>query len=120
MRYCARRAWRGIWARIDSHFGKTHLTDMNMQTKMSGKGQVVIPKDVRDRFHFGPGDALDVVERPDGVLLRKPATKGDASFAEITARIRARIKYDGPPVPVAEMGKAIEQMWAAGGPRWDD
>lgn len=92
---------------------------MNAITKMSGKGQVVIPKDVRDRFHFAPGDKLDVIERPDGVLLRRPATKGGETFDEITARIRSIVKYTGPPVSIEDMHQSIADMWATGGPRYD-
>ncbi|UIJ47499.1 AbrB/MazE/SpoVT family DNA-binding domain-containing protein [Sphingomonas cannabina] len=86
---------------------------------MSEKGQVVIPKDVRDRLRLMPGDRLDVVERPDGVLLRKARIKSGETFEDITARIRARIDYRGPSVPIEEMSKAIADMWASGGPRWD-
>nr|WP_218625262.1 AbrB/MazE/SpoVT family DNA-binding domain-containing protein [Sphingomonas sp. dw_22] len=86
---------------------------------MSAKGQVVIPKDVRERLHFGPGDRLDVVERPDGVLLRKVGAKSGESFEKITARIRAIIRYDGPPVSIEEMDRAIADMWAEGGPDYD-
>ena len=94
---------------------------MNAQTRMSGKGQVVIPKDVRDRLRLAPGDTLEVVERPDGVLLRKPvSSKSGETFDESTARLRARINYTGPPVSIEEMNESIDQMWAAGGPRWDD
>ena len=93
---------------------------MNAQTSVSAKGQVVIPKDVRERLRFLPGDRLDVVERPDGVLLRKPKKKKTGeTFEQITARIRARIKYDGPPVSIEDMDRAIAEMWAGGGPRWD-
>jgi AbrB family looped-hinge helix DNA binding protein len=92
---------------------------MGAQTKVSGKGQVVIPKDVRDRLHLAPGDRLDIVERPDGILLRKPAGGSGESFDAITARIRARVRHIGPAVPVEEMASAIAEMWAGGGPRWD-
>jgi len=92
---------------------------MNAQTKMSEKGQVVIPKDVRERLGFLPGDRLDVEERADGVLLRKAPMKSGESFEAITARLRARIHYDGPPVSIEDMSDSIAQMWAAGGPRWD-
>ena len=100
--------------------GKTHLTGMNAQTKMSGKGQVVIPKDVRDRLGLDSGDRFDVIERPDGVLLRKTSTKSDESFETITARLRSRIRYDGPPISIEDMSASVAQMWATGGPRWDD
>jgi AbrB family looped-hinge helix DNA binding protein len=94
---------------------------MNAHTTLSEKGQVVIPKDVRDRLRLVPGDRLEVVERPDGVLLRKRAsTKSGETFQQITARIRSRIKYDGPAVSIEDMDRAITEMWASGGPRWDD
>lgn len=93
---------------------------MNARTRMSGKGQVVIPKDMRDRLCLAPGDELEVVEHPDGVLLRKQMKKTGETFEEITARIRARVKYDGPPVTIEEMNQSIAEMWATGGPRWGD
>jgi AbrB family looped-hinge helix DNA binding protein len=111
-----------IWnptPKIDIAGGKTHLTGMNAHTKMSQKGQVVIPKDVRDRLRLAPGDRLDVVERPDGVLLRKHVEKGGETFDEITARLRSRISYNGPAISIEDMGTAIKEMWEAGGPRWD-
>lgn len=43
---------------------------MNAQTKLSAKGQVVIPKAVRDRLRWKEGASLDVVETGSGVLLR--------------------------------------------------
>lgn len=92
---------------------------MNARTTVSAKGQVVIPKDVRDRLKLAAGDKLEVVERPDGVLLRKPAVKSGESFEEITARIRSRINYQGPPVSLEEMDQAIADMWARGGPNYD-
>jgi len=93
---------------------------MNALTKMSGKGQVVIPKDVRDRLQFAAGDRLEVVERPDGVFLRKQATgKSGRSFEEITARIRAQIKYDGPPVSIEDMNHAIDEGWSEAARRSD-
>ena len=99
--------------------GKTHLTAMNAFTKMSEKGQVVIPKDVRRRLRIGAGDQLEVIERPDGVLLRKPFQRSGESFDAVTARIRTHLRYDGPPVSIADMDQTITEMWAAGGPRWD-
>jgi AbrB family looped-hinge helix DNA binding protein len=92
---------------------------MNAHTKMSGKGQVVIPKGIRDRLHLAPGDELDVIERPDGLLLRKTRPSSGESFDEITARIRSRVNYSGSPVSIEDMNRAIADMWAAGGPRWD-
>jgi AbrB family looped-hinge helix DNA binding protein len=38
---------------------------------MGPKGQVVIPKQIRDRLDLKPGDRLLVREAPDGVHIRK-------------------------------------------------
>jgi AbrB family looped-hinge helix DNA binding protein len=92
---------------------------MNARTTMSAKGQVVIPKDVRDALGLKPGQALDVVQTAGGVMLRPVARKSGRSFEEITAEIHARIKYDGPPVSLEDMNQSVGEMWAGGGPRWD-
>ena len=43
-------------------------------TKVSDKGQVVIPKEVRDRLMMGPGTKLIVVATDDAVVLQKIET----------------------------------------------
>jgi AbrB family looped-hinge helix DNA binding protein len=92
---------------------------MNARTTMSAKGQVVIPKDVREALGLKPGQALDVVQTAGGVMLRPIAEKSGRSFEDITAEIRSLVSYDGPPVPVEDMDRCISAMWASGGPRWD-
>ncbi len=37
--------------------------------RVTSKGQVTIPKDVRDRLGIGPGSEVDFVERGGAVLL---------------------------------------------------
>ncbi len=91
---------------------------MNAQTTVSSKGQIVIPKDVRDRLKITAGDQFEVVERPDGVLLRKATAKSHKSFDEVTAKIKSIVRYDGPPVSIEEMSEAISDMWASGGPKY--
>lgn len=48
---------------------------------MSSKGQVVIPKPVRERLHFREGAALLLVEQDGGVFL-KPAITKNKSIAD--------------------------------------
>jgi AbrB family looped-hinge helix DNA binding protein len=71
---------------------------MNMQTRVSAKGQVVIPKDVRDRYRFANGQVVDVIETAEGVLLKTPVDGKAASVEEALSRVRAAIDYDGPPL----------------------
>jgi AbrB family looped-hinge helix DNA binding protein len=53
----------------------------SIKTRISTKGQVVLPKAIRDKRGFGPGAELIVEERPEGVLLR-PAPKAGATRYE--------------------------------------
>ncbi len=41
------------------------------KTRISTKGQIVLPKALRDRRGWRPGDELVVEERSDGVMLRR-------------------------------------------------
>jgi AbrB family looped-hinge helix DNA binding protein len=85
---------------------------MNEMTKMSSRGQVVIPKAVRDRHGWGDGTPFDVVDTPQGVLLRPRASnKKSLSVDEALARIRSRVTYCGPPVTIEEMNETISEMW---------
>lgn len=89
---------------------------MNAQTRLSAKGQVVIPKDVRDANHWPPGTIFDVVQRPDGVLLRaaEPQAHPKIPFAEALARMRAAVNYTGPAYDDADYKEAIDQMFREG------
>lgn len=41
-----------------------------LRTRLSTKGQVILPKPLRDRLGWGPGTVLQVEDTPQGVLLR--------------------------------------------------
>jgi AbrB family looped-hinge helix DNA binding protein len=81
------------------------------KTRLSSKGQVIIPKAVRERHGWRPGIELEVEDQGDVVVLR-PANPFPATTLE---EVRGCLKYDGPPVTVEEMHEAIERearrMW---------
>ena len=49
------------------------------RTRVSSKGQIVIPKEIRERHRLREGSELDIVDRQDEIVLRKvspfPATR---------------------------------------------
>jgi AbrB family looped-hinge helix DNA binding protein len=92
---------------------------MNAVTKVSAKGQVVIPKDVRDRLNWPQGTELEVIAGPGGVTLRGKKKLVDmAEFDRKLAELRAIVNYSGPKVTDAEANAAIDEMFR-NDPKWD-
>ncbi len=76
---------------------------MNAQTKLSAKGQVVIPKDVRDRLHWVEGTPLNLIESGGSVTLLAAKSRlrpAKPVARTTTADILAGPKWGGPPMSV--------------------
>ncbi len=65
-----------------------------MRTTVSAKGQVVLPKAVRNHKHWSSGTRLIVEETADGVLLKRapafPTSTVDAAFGCLATNEPAR------------------------------
>lgn len=76
-----------------------------LTTKVSTKGQVILPKAVRDRKHWTPGTPLIVEVTEDGVLLKSarlfPITKPEEVFG--------MLKYDGPPLKIEDFNEVLSR-----------
>ncbi|MFZ3236548.1 MAG: AbrB/MazE/SpoVT family DNA-binding domain-containing protein [Stellaceae bacterium] len=72
-------------------------------TTVSTKGQVILPKAIRQRRNWAAGTRLVVEETPEGVLL-KPAPVLAPTRPEDVAGMLA---YRGPPKTLEEMDAAI-------------
>jgi AbrB family looped-hinge helix DNA binding protein len=74
---------------------------MNAFTKLSSKGQVVIPKDIRDALGWPEGQTL-VVRHAGGRAILEPLEppRETISWEEFRRRVP---KYDGPPVSIEDM-----------------
>lgn len=80
---------------------------MNMHTKMSSKGHVVIPKAMRDRMGLQPGVDFEVVQRGRNVLLRRAtASKNPIDWDTFRARMP---KYTGPPMTIEQISSVSEE-----------
>ena len=71
-----------------------------MEAMLSSKGQVTIPKAVRDRLKIKPGDRFKFFFHPDGVIIlpRIP-----------TARLKGMIPKPARPVSAEQIDRAIEE-----------
>jgi AbrB family looped-hinge helix DNA binding protein len=78
---------------------------MTAQTRMSAKGQIVIPKELRNRLDWPPGTELEIEESLDGLILRpKRRARRRLSLEEFAAR---RPKHSGPPATIEDMDAAV-------------
>jgi len=72
-------------------------------TKLSSKGQIVLPKSIRDARHWRPGTKLVVEEVPEGVLLRHVKPFAPTTFDQV----EGCLKYQGRPKTLKEMDEGI-------------
>jgi AbrB family looped-hinge helix DNA binding protein len=70
---------------------------------LTSKGQLVIPKTIREHLGLRPGDKLDFVVQDDGDVLIRPAT-------EDVRRLKGLLRRPGrKPVSVEAMKRAIRK-----------
>ena len=89
---------------------------MTMTTiKLSSKGQIVIPSDIRKVLHWETGTELTLIANSDGISLKAlPAQSG----RDLTDLI-GLLKHDGAPVSTDELCKAVDARldWERSGRR---
>lgn len=76
-----------------------------LTTTISTKGQVIIPKAIRETMKISPGTELYVVEVADGILLKPKKPIATATLDELMA-FRP---YSGPAKSLEEMEEGIRQ-----------
>ena len=86
-------------------------------TLLSSKGQVIIPKALRDARHWHAGTRLEVQETAEGLLLKPIETSQKTPLVQGLAAIRQRIAYQGPAVSIEEMNAAVLSEAARKHPR---
>ena len=89
-----------------------------LETTLSSKGQVVIPKALRDARKWQVGMSLTVEEVPQGLLIRpaKPPLFPPTKLEDLMGCL----KYDGPKLSVAEIDRkmvaAFRKNWLRDNP----
>ena len=81
-------------------------------TTLSTKGQLILPKAVRDSTGWSSGDRLVVEERPEGVLLRRETVGAPTRLEDVAGMLKHL--YKGPPIAVDDMDRLLGEAFAQG------
>ena len=79
-----------------------------MQATITAKGQVTLPKPIRDKLHLKPGDKIDFMLDDNGGLRATPVT------ASVT-QLKGMAPKPEFPVSLEEMDEAIARAAIRGG-----
>ena len=64
-------------------------------TKLSSKGQIVIPEDIRNKLHLKTGTQFVVLGDKDVVILKNISIPKIEEFDELINKVRKSAKYAG-------------------------
>ena len=78
-----------------------------LTTTVSTKGQVILPKAIRDQRRWPSGTKLVVRDTPEGVLLSPEPVFPPTTLDEVFGML----KYDGPPISIEGMDAAVGEMF---------
>lgn len=76
-----------------------------LTTVVSTKGQVILPKVIRDRRHWDSGTRLVVEDTADGVLLKRAPLFQATSITKVAGMLA----YQGKAKSIEEMDDAVAQ-----------
>jgi AbrB family looped-hinge helix DNA binding protein len=72
--------------------------------KLSSKGQVVIPKEIRDELDWEAGTQLSLVATGGGVALRAMPTKTGRSLDDLIGLL----KHEGDPISIDTLCRPVD------------
>ena len=76
-------------------------------TRLSTKGQIVLPKTIRVARAWASGTEFTVEETCDGILLRPAGHFPDADLAEVAGCLRSKRKAKTPAQMRAAIGREV-------------
>ena len=75
-----------------------------LQSKLSTKGQIIIPKPLRTAHNWQAGQKLQFIDTPDGTLIKSvPANFKQTSIEQVAGCLRYKDKAKS----IAEMNESI-------------
>lgn len=83
-------------------------------TKLSSKGQVIIPKALRDTHHWASGLELTVTDTGDGLLLKAKAPFPAAPLSEVAGMLKTRVEPKSEAQIAAALTQDLRRRWRGG------
>lgn len=71
---------------------------------LSSKGQVVIPKEIRDELHWDEGTQITLVSSTSGITLKAVPKKTGRKLEDLIGML----KHDGPPLSTEDLCKPVD------------
>lgn len=88
--------------------GKIHTMSEAATTRMSSKGQVVIPERIRAKLGLEPGVELVVIGEGDTIVLKRIDVPKMSEFDDVVARARKAARRAG--MKRSDVAAAIESV----------
>ena len=80
-------------------------------TKLSSKGQVVIPKALRDALHWEPGLELTWVTTDDGLMLKASAPFPPTELSDVAGMLKKKAQPRSDAEIAAALNSDIRRTW---------
>lgn len=79
----------------------TPPSDRTYRTKVTSKGQITVPKPIREHLNLSRGDRIEFLIGINGEVTIMPA-------AADVRKLKGMVRKPGKPVTIADMNRAIE------------
>jgi AbrB family looped-hinge helix DNA binding protein len=72
--------------------------------KLSSKGQIVIPKEIRDELHWQSGTQLTLVSSLSGITLKTTPKRTRGNLGDLIGMLQ----HDGTPIPIEALCRPVD------------
>ncbi len=83
-------------------------------TRLSTKGQIVLPKSIRASRAWGPGTKFTIEETGDGILVRPAGRFPESGLEEVAGCLRFKRKSKTPAQMDAAIGREVTRRHGRG------
>lgn len=80
-------------------------------TRLSSKGQVIIPKALRSAHHWEPGLELMVIDTGDGLLLKPKAPFAPVDLSEVAGMFKDKVRPKTDEEIRAALAADVRRKW---------